>query len=107
MVAPLAWQDGNSQNMAVLEVIRTLPDLLGVSRTDHCRPVQPHHRSAGPRCTRRRYQMHLFAYARCRWPGKHDPFKCHWIPAVMREARIVSAILLAWRNLYLAVNPPA
>jgi 5-methyltetrahydrofolate corrinoid/iron sulfur protein methyltransferase len=28
-VAPLAWQDGNRQNMAVLEVIRTLPDLLG------------------------------------------------------------------------------
>jgi len=30
IVAPLAWQDGNRQNMAVLEVIRTLPDLLGV-----------------------------------------------------------------------------
>lgn len=29
VVAPLAWQDGNQQNMAVLEVIRTLPDLLG------------------------------------------------------------------------------
>lgn len=29
VVAPLAWQDGNRQNMAVLEVIRTLPDLLG------------------------------------------------------------------------------
>lgn len=29
VVAPLAWQDGNHQNMAVLEVIRTLPDLLG------------------------------------------------------------------------------
>jgi 5-methyltetrahydrofolate corrinoid/iron sulfur protein methyltransferase len=29
IVAPLAWQDGNRQNMAVLEVIRTLPDLLG------------------------------------------------------------------------------
>ncbi len=30
IVAPLAWQDGNRQNMAVLEVIRTLPDLLGI-----------------------------------------------------------------------------
>ena len=30
VVAPLAWQDGNRQNMALLEVIRTLPDLLGV-----------------------------------------------------------------------------
>jgi 5-methyltetrahydrofolate corrinoid/iron sulfur protein methyltransferase len=30
VAAPLAWQDGNRQNMAVLEVIRTLPDLLGV-----------------------------------------------------------------------------
>lgn len=29
VVAPLAWQDGNRQNMAVLEVIRTLPKLLG------------------------------------------------------------------------------
>jgi 5-methyltetrahydrofolate corrinoid/iron sulfur protein methyltransferase len=29
VVAPLVWQDGNRQNMAVLEVIRTLPDLLG------------------------------------------------------------------------------
>ena len=29
VVAPLAWQDGNRQNMAVLEVIRTLPELLG------------------------------------------------------------------------------
>ena len=29
VVAPLAWQDGNRQNMAVLEVIQTLPDLLG------------------------------------------------------------------------------
>ncbi|GAB6908166.1 Dihydropteroate synthase DHPS [Desulfosarcina cetonica] len=29
IVAPLAWQEGNRQNMAVLEVIRTLPDLLG------------------------------------------------------------------------------
>jgi len=29
IVAPLAWQDGNRQNMAVLETIRTLPDLLG------------------------------------------------------------------------------
>jgi len=31
IVAPLAWQDGNRQNMAVLETIRTLPDLLGTS----------------------------------------------------------------------------
>jgi 5-methyltetrahydrofolate corrinoid/iron sulfur protein methyltransferase len=30
VVAPLAWPDGNRQNMAVLEVIRSLPDLLGV-----------------------------------------------------------------------------
>ncbi len=29
VVAPLAWQDGNRQNMAVLDVIRALPDLLG------------------------------------------------------------------------------
>ena len=29
IVAPLAWQDGNRQNMAILEVLRTLPDLLG------------------------------------------------------------------------------
>lgn len=29
IVAPLSWQDGNRQNMGVLEVIRTLPDLLG------------------------------------------------------------------------------
>ena len=29
VVAPLAWQDGNRQNMAVLEVVRALPDLLG------------------------------------------------------------------------------
>ncbi|BBO74483.1 methyltetrahydrofolate--corrinoid methyltransferase [Desulfosarcina widdelii] len=29
IVAPLTWQDGNRQNMAVLETIRTLPDLLG------------------------------------------------------------------------------
>jgi 5-methyltetrahydrofolate corrinoid/iron sulfur protein methyltransferase len=30
IVAPLAWQEGNRQNMAVLETIRTLPDLLGM-----------------------------------------------------------------------------
>ena len=29
IVAPLVWQDGNRQNVALLEVIRTLPDLLG------------------------------------------------------------------------------
>ena len=29
VVAPLVWQDGNRQNMAVLEVIGALPDLLG------------------------------------------------------------------------------
>jgi 5-methyltetrahydrofolate corrinoid/iron sulfur protein methyltransferase len=29
IVAPLVWQDGNRQNMALLEVIRTLPELLG------------------------------------------------------------------------------
>jgi 5-methyltetrahydrofolate corrinoid/iron sulfur protein methyltransferase len=29
VVAPLVWQDGNRQNMDVMEVIRTLPDLLG------------------------------------------------------------------------------
>lgn len=29
VVAPLAWQDGNRQNMAVLDVIQRLPDLLG------------------------------------------------------------------------------
>jgi 5-methyltetrahydrofolate corrinoid/iron sulfur protein methyltransferase len=29
IVAPLVWQDGNLQNVAVLEVIRSLPDLLG------------------------------------------------------------------------------
>jgi 5-methyltetrahydrofolate corrinoid/iron sulfur protein methyltransferase len=29
IVAPLAWQDGNRQNMAVLDVVRSLPDLLG------------------------------------------------------------------------------
>ncbi|WP_372679098.1 dihydropteroate synthase [Desulfosarcina sp.] len=29
VVAPLAWQDGNRQNMAVREVLRTLPELLG------------------------------------------------------------------------------
>ena len=29
IVAPLAWQDGNRQNMDILDVIRTLPDLLG------------------------------------------------------------------------------
>lgn len=29
IVVPLAWQDGNRQNMAVLDVIRNLPDLLG------------------------------------------------------------------------------
>ncbi len=29
VVTPLAWPDGNRQNMAVLDVIRTLPDLLG------------------------------------------------------------------------------
>ena len=31
IVAPLAWQDGNRQNMHVLDVIRTLPELLGVN----------------------------------------------------------------------------
>jgi 5-methyltetrahydrofolate corrinoid/iron sulfur protein methyltransferase len=30
IIAPLAWQDGNRQNMAILEVLRSLPDLLGV-----------------------------------------------------------------------------
>jgi 5-methyltetrahydrofolate corrinoid/iron sulfur protein methyltransferase len=30
IVAPLTWQDGNRQNMAVLKTIRTLSDLLGV-----------------------------------------------------------------------------
>ena len=30
IVAPLVWQEGNHQKMAVLEVSRTLPDLLGV-----------------------------------------------------------------------------
>ena len=29
IVAPLVWQDGNRQNMANLDVIRSLPDLLG------------------------------------------------------------------------------
>ena len=29
IIAPLVWQDGNRQNMALLDVIRTLPDLLG------------------------------------------------------------------------------
>ena len=29
IIAPLIWQDGNSQNMEILSVIRTLPDLLG------------------------------------------------------------------------------
>ncbi len=29
IVAPLVWHDGNRQNMANLEVIRTLPNLLG------------------------------------------------------------------------------
>lgn len=29
VVTPLAWQEGNRQNMAVLEAIRSLPDLLG------------------------------------------------------------------------------
>ena len=29
IVAPLIWQDGHRQNMALLEVVRTLPDLLG------------------------------------------------------------------------------
>ena len=29
IVAPLVWQDGNRQNIANLEVIRTLPELLG------------------------------------------------------------------------------
>lgn len=29
VVAPLVWQDGNRQNMALLEVVRSLPDLLG------------------------------------------------------------------------------
>ncbi len=56
IVAPLAWQDGNRQNMAVLEVIRTLPDLLGF-------PVRTmaglsNLTSGAPdRETRRRYQM--------------------------------------------------
>jgi len=31
VVAPLAWPDGNRQNMAVLAVVRALPDLLGVA----------------------------------------------------------------------------
>ncbi|MGD9309018.1 MAG: dihydropteroate synthase [Desulfosarcina sp.] len=31
IVAPLSWQDGNAQNMAVLEVLGSLPELLGVS----------------------------------------------------------------------------
>ena len=30
IVAPLVWQDGNRQNRQVLDVIRTLPELLGV-----------------------------------------------------------------------------
>jgi len=29
IIAPLIWQDGNIQNMEILSVIRTLPDLLG------------------------------------------------------------------------------
>jgi 5-methyltetrahydrofolate corrinoid/iron sulfur protein methyltransferase len=29
IIAPLIWQDGNVQNMEILSVIRTLPDLLG------------------------------------------------------------------------------
>ena len=29
IIAPLAWQDGNRQNMAILDVLRTLSDLLG------------------------------------------------------------------------------
>lgn len=29
IVAPLVWQDGNRQNMALLDVILSLPDLLG------------------------------------------------------------------------------
>lgn len=29
IVAPLVWPDGNRQNVALLEVIRSLPDLLG------------------------------------------------------------------------------
>jgi 5-methyltetrahydrofolate corrinoid/iron sulfur protein methyltransferase len=29
IIAPLIWQDGNIQNMEILSVLRTLPDLLG------------------------------------------------------------------------------
>ncbi|MDL2330169.1 dihydropteroate synthase [Desulfosarcina sp. OttesenSCG-928-A07] len=29
VVAPLSWPDGNHQNIAILDVVRTLPDLLG------------------------------------------------------------------------------
>ncbi len=29
IIAPLIWQDGNFQDMEVLSVLRTLPDLLG------------------------------------------------------------------------------
>ena len=55
IVAPLAWQDGNRQNMAVLEVIRTLPDLLGV-RVRTMAGLSNLTTGAPDTATRRRYQ---------------------------------------------------
>ena len=56
IVAPLAWQDGNRQNMAVLEVIRTLPDLLGF-RVRTVAGLSNLTTGAPDGDTRRRYQM--------------------------------------------------
>jgi 5-methyltetrahydrofolate corrinoid/iron sulfur protein methyltransferase len=56
IVAPLAWQDGNRQNMAVLEVIQALPDLLGFPvRT--MAGLSNLTTGAPDRDTRHRYQM--------------------------------------------------
>jgi 5-methyltetrahydrofolate corrinoid/iron sulfur protein methyltransferase len=74
VVAPLAWQDGNRQNMAVLEVIRTLPDLLGFPvRT--IAGLSNLTTGAPDPDTRRRYQCAFLAHARRRRP-QHDPAKC-------------------------------
>ena len=40
VVAPLSWQNGLFQAREVLTVIKALPELLGLSRPNHRRPVQ-------------------------------------------------------------------
>jgi 5-methyltetrahydrofolate corrinoid/iron sulfur protein methyltransferase len=84
IVAPMVWQDGNRQNMAVLEVIRSLPDLLGcpirtIAGLSNLTTGAP---DAG---TRRRYQITFLPMLAA--AGLNMVLMNALDPAVMRVAR--------------------